>query len=155
MSFFPNWNVLKWSHVTRVGEAMYHQPDTLELSVQWGNTVWPRSRKISGNKQLWQRLDMLSFAICMMLPILSQAVEVHEVILSMLHPSLIFQPCSSEKEAIIVNVLSSFPTFILCHHYQVSSYMPDNETTVELRLTLKSRLDFASNINTITITVIW
>ena len=114
--------------------------------------------KISGNKQLWQNLKMLCLLIGMMLPILSQAVEVHEVILSMLHPSLIFQPCSSEKEAIIVNVLSSFPTFILCHHYQVSSYMPDNETTVELRLTLKSRLDFASNINnitTITITVIW
>ena len=85
---------------------------------------------------------------------MSHAVEVHEVILNILH-RLVFNyvHCSSEKEAIIVHS-NVFLSNILCQHCQVSSYMPDNETTVELRLTLKSRLGFASNINTITITVI-
>ena len=128
---------------------------TLSAPLRKHLSVWPRSSKISGNKQLWQKLNMLSFLICMLLPIMSHAVEVHEVILNILH-RLVFNyvHCSSEKEAIIVHS-NVFLSNILCQHCQVSSYMPDNETTVELRLTLKSRLGFASNINTITISVIW
>ena len=156
MSFFLYWNVWKWSHVTRVGGAMYHQPDTLSSTEETLVSV----AKIQQNK--WKQAIVTKIKYAQFSDLYVAANYVPRCWGSWgntkytASSSWVFNyvHCSSEKEAIIVHS-NVFLSNILCQHCQVSSYMPDNETTVELRLTLKSRLGFASNINTITITVIW